>query len=51
MSKAFVIAITWATYGAFAEKFHLMRRALHSPEVVTVITLQVGLPGQFCLSV
>ena len=41
MKKTFVIAITWATYGAFAEKYHLMRRVLHSPQVVTVITLQV----------
>lgn len=28
-------AVTWTTYGTFAEKFHLMRRVLHNPEVVT----------------
>lgn len=44
MSKAFVTAITWTTYGAFAEKFHLMRQALSIPEVA-VTTLQVVLPG------
>lgn len=51
MSKAFVLVIIWETYEAFAEKFHLMRRALHSPEVVTMITLQVVFPGPFSLLV
>lgn len=51
MSKAFVLAINWATFGAFVEKFHLMRRALHSPKVVTMFTFQVVFPGQFSLSV
>jgi hypothetical protein len=39
MTKAFAIAITCTTQRAFAEKIHLMRRALHNLQVLTVITL------------